>query len=101
LRFHIDILYADDYANLGIPSNRITFTYGVSINEQWSVPLEYTYTDIDGSGFNHYRFGIAGDFHPIVVDLSYQLTDLDVAAGDDPDLVSADGSVVATATFTF
>lgn len=93
--------YADDYASSGVNGQRIKATYEVAINDTWSVPLEYTYTEIDSEDFNHVRVGIAANFEPLTVDVSYHYTDIDVGVGEDPDLVAADGLIVATVTFSF
>lgn len=93
--------FTDDYASAALDAYRIKATYEVALSDTWSIPLEYTYTDIDGEDFNHGRIGIAGNFDPFTVDLSYHQTDIDVEAGDDPDLYSADGLLVASVTFSF
>lgn len=99
--FTVKAWFTDDYASAGVDAHRFKATYQAAVSDTWSIPLEYTFTDIDGEDFNHFRIGIAGNFEPFTVDLSYHQTDIDVPTGLDPDLFTADGLIVGTVTFSF
>ncbi len=70
--------YADDYFGLGYASARLKASFELAINDDWSVPLEYTFTDPDeGDSYNHYKVALATSFGDINAELSYQMTDFD------------------------
>lgn len=101
--FTLKYWYADDYANLGVSSSRLKATYSVAINDDWSIPLEYTFTDPEeGDSYNHFKIGAATAFDPINVELSYQKTDIDDEGDDDfGDIVYSDGGLVLSLSMDF
>lgn len=71
----LKLWHARDYGNLDYSSNRFKVTYGVEINDSWSMPLEFTYTDPEvGDSVNHFKIGAATTVGAVGVELSYQKT---------------------------
>ncbi len=95
--------YTDDYANLGFASQRIKGTFSIPVGENWSVPLEYTFTDPEeGDSYNHYKVGLATAFGDVNAELSYQMTDIDDGGDEDfADIVYSDGGLVLTLGIDF
>lgn len=95
--------YANDYANSGNYAYRAKASYSVAINDDWSVPLEYTYTDFEeGDNFNHFKVGVATSFGEVNAELSYQKTDIDDEGDDDvADIVYSDGGLVLSLGMDF
>ncbi|NQD38848.1 hypothetical protein HPT27_17665 [Permianibacter sp. IMCC34836] len=95
--------YADDVINSGLSNSRIKATYSAAINDDWSIPLEFTVNDPEeGDSYNHYKVGVATTLGSINAELSYQKTDIDDEGDDDfADIVYSDGGFVLSLSMDF
>lgn len=108
--------YTSDYANGGSDVIRIKATYSVAINDDWSIPLEFTnwsadakLDDVDGD-YNHFKVGIATSIADFGFELAYVATDFDlgdtyvdgtVISDENEDIYGGEGNFVLTISRDF
>ncbi len=104
------LYHSNDFAGTNIKTRRVKLFHTFFINESWSIPLElghdrfsqtFYFGGAVAKSYNYVRAAAGYSIKDWYAELAYVRSDLDTLTGADADMLSADGNVVFSLTYSF